>query len=210
MIFELYLKEVRLGIVKYAKSIAEFFETNERWRQELMLLRDILLSTGLKEGLKWGAPVYMIDGKNIVGIGAFKSYFGLWYYQGGLLSDPEKVLFNAQEGVTKALRQWRFSSIDEVDPELILAYTREAIQNQKDGKQIKPEKKPMPEKPEIMLELFDKDPLLKEQFYKQTPFRQREFIEHITDAKKEETRVRRLNKIALLLRQGAGLNDKYR
>jgi uncharacterized protein YdeI (YjbR/CyaY-like superfamily) len=45
----------------------------------------------------------------VVGIGSFKSYFGLWFHQGALLSDDENVLINAQEGKTKALRQWRHS-----------------------------------------------------------------------------------------------------
>lgn len=196
--------------MKYAKTLAEFFEINMQWQQELMMLRDILLSTGMEEGIKWGAPVYMVDGKNVVGIGSFKSYFGLWYYQGGLLKDKEKVLFNAQEGITKALRQWRFSSIDDIDQGLVIEYTREAIQNQKEGKQIIPEKKPMPRLPLILIDLFERDALVKEQFYKQTPFRQREYIEYILDAKKDETRIRRLKKITDMLRQGAGLNDKYR
>ena len=44
--------------------------------------------------------------------------------------DKQKKLINAQEGVTKALRQWRFSSVDEIVPELIKAYIHEAINNQ--------------------------------------------------------------------------------
>jgi uncharacterized protein YdeI (YjbR/CyaY-like superfamily) len=39
-----------------------------------------------------------------VGIGGFKSYFGLWFHQGALLTDKAGVLINAQEGRTKALR----------------------------------------------------------------------------------------------------------
>ncbi len=50
------------------------------------------------------------------------------------------MLINAQEGKTRAMRQWRFGSVDEIDKKLVLEYVQEAIQNQKDGKQIKPEK----------------------------------------------------------------------
>ena len=55
----------------------------------------------------------------MIGIGACKSYSGIWFFNGVFLKDKQKKLINAQEGVTKALRQWRFSSVDEIEPELI-------------------------------------------------------------------------------------------
>ena len=52
----------------------------------------------LEENVKWGTPVYSLNGKNVVGITAFKSYVGLWFFQGIFLKDPFKYLVNAQEG----------------------------------------------------------------------------------------------------------------
>ena len=47
-----------------------------------------------------------------------------------------------QEGVTKSLRQWRFTAKEEVNEETsILNYITEAIENEKQGKIIKPEKR---------------------------------------------------------------------
>ena len=60
---------------------------------------------------------------------------------GTSLKYQKKVLTNAQEGKTKAMRQWRFSSETEMDEKLILEYIEEAIQNQKDGKIVKADKK---------------------------------------------------------------------
>lgn len=40
------------------------------WREELELLRQIVLETGLKEEIKWGAPVYTHQGKNIISVSA--------------------------------------------------------------------------------------------------------------------------------------------
>ena len=48
---------------------------------------------------------------------------------------------NAQEGITKAMRQWRFNSLKEIDGKLIKAYVKEAVENQNAGKEIKPVKK---------------------------------------------------------------------
>ena len=44
------------------------------------------------------------------------------------MTDPQKVLINAQEGTTKLMRQWRFTSREQIDKELILQYINEAIE----------------------------------------------------------------------------------
>ena len=57
-----------------------------------------------------------------------------------LLADTEKVLVNAQEGKTKALRQWRFTSKKEIKVRAIKAYVKEAIELEKAGKRIGPDR----------------------------------------------------------------------
>lgn len=99
------------------------------WQQELLRLRELLNGCKLTETVKWGMPVYTHEGKNVVGIGAFKSYFGLWFYDGALLADEAGVLINAQPGKTKRMRQWRMRSAGELKPALIRRYVREAIAN---------------------------------------------------------------------------------
>ena len=86
-----------------AKSVDEYVENASVWGDELRRLREILKTTPLDEEVKWGGPCYTWKGKNVVGVGAFKSYFGLWFHQGALLSDDAGVLINAQEGKTRAL-----------------------------------------------------------------------------------------------------------
>ena len=73
----------------------EYFQIKQEWRNELIVLRKIILSTELEEKIKWGAPVYTIRGKNVIGIGAFKSWFELWFFPGGLLKDPNDKLISA-------------------------------------------------------------------------------------------------------------------
>ena len=87
------------------KTVDQYISKKRDHKKELTKLRKIIKTTELVETKKWGAPVYTIDGKNIVGIAAFKSYVGLWFFQGTMLKDKKKKLINAQEGITKALRQ---------------------------------------------------------------------------------------------------------
>lgn len=196
--------------MKYSKSIEEYIETNPQWKKELLLLISIARESGLDETIKWGAPTYTYKGKNIVGLGAFKSYVGLWFHQGALLSDPEKKLINAQEGTTKALRQWRFNSIEEIDNHLIKSYIFEAIENQRQGKEIKASSKGEAEIPQELLICLKNDAKLKSRFKELSQFKQREYAEYISEAKREATKLSRLERIIPMIIDGIGLNDKYR
>ncbi|GAA4277428.1 YdeI/OmpD-associated family protein [Aquimarina mytili] len=192
------------------KSVDEFIAKKGNWRKQLEVIRSIMLSTDMQETIKWGVPVYTVDGKNVVGIGAFKSYVGIWFYQGVFLKDHHKKLINAQEGKTKGLRQWRFTLKDEIDQNLVLRYVEEAIQNQKEGKEIKPEKSKALEIPSELSSALTENNTLKQSFEQFTPFKQKEFIEYIATAKREATRLSRVEKIMPMILNGIGLNDKYR
>ena len=82
------------------KTVDDFIKNAEQYQPELERLREILNSTKLEEDVKWGMPVYTYNGKNVVGIGGFKSYFGLWFFEGASLKDDANVLMNAQPGKT--------------------------------------------------------------------------------------------------------------
>ena len=196
--------------MKRSNSVDEYIEESEYWQDELRLLRKCLRSTDLKETVKWGGPCYTYNDKNIVGMGAFKSYFGLWFFQGALLSDPDEVLINAQEGKTKALRQWRMETKKEIKSRAIKAYVAEAISVQQAGKEIKPARgKAVVLPPQLKSALAgNKD--AKTQFRSLTPGKQREYADYIADAKREETKSKRLEKILPMIADGIGLNDKYR
>ena len=196
--------------MKRFKTVDDFIAGSESWQDELKRLREILLSTELDETVKWGAPCYTFQGKNVVGIGAFKSYFGLWFFQGGLLSDPAGVLMNAQDGKTKAMRQWRFQTKQQIKPRTIKAYVKEAIQLQLAGHEIKPVRgRPLMIPPELQTAFAD-DQAARAAFDALTPGKQREYADYIADAKRDATKASRIAKILPMITQGQGLNDKYR
>lgn len=192
-----------------SKDIKPSWNKTEKWSEELHLLQSIIAQTELLETTKWGGSVYVLNGKNVLGIGGFKNYFAIWFFNGVFLKDEKQVLVNANEGVTKSLRQWRFSSKEEVNEKEVLHYILEAIENERQGKIIKPEKGKV-----IGSELFqkelDSDLLLAEAFHKFTPYKQKEFLEYIETAKREETKRSRIEKIKPMILEHIGLNDKYR
>ena len=108
------------------KSADDFFKNNKLWNEELLKLREILIESGLIETIKWGAPVYTYDGKNVAGILGFKSYFGMWFFQGALLKDKGQLLVSGNEGNTKAMRQMRIFDKKEINKKIILSYIKES------------------------------------------------------------------------------------
>lgn len=182
----------------------------ELWTKEIQVLQTIIEKTCLEPATKWGTRVYTHRGKNVVGTIGFKNHFCLWFYNGVFLSDPLKVLINAQEGKTKSMRQWRFESLGEIDETKILNYLREAIQNEEAGKVWKSAKSADLEIPSLLLEKLKQDESLKLAFDALTPFKQKEYVEYLVTAKREATQLTRIEKIIPLIKEGIGLNDKYR
>ncbi len=193
-----------------SEKILEYIQKNSHWEKELTLLRSIFQKTELKEEVKWGIPAYTLNGSLVAGLGAFKNHYAIWFHQGVFLKDAQKQLFNAQDGKTKAMRQWKFTSEDSIDSKLIMAYILEAIVNAKAGKKIKPQAKKEIEIPSLLKEAFKKNQQLANQYSKLSLGKQREYSEHIVSAKREATQISRLEKCIPLILEGKGLYDKYK
>ena len=193
-----------------AQSVDQFINQSKQWGVELKMLRNVLQSTALQEGIKWGAPCYTYNDKNVVGIGSFKSYFGLWFYQGALLADDKNVLINAQEGKTKAMRQWRMASAKDVKPAIIKRYVKESMCHFDAGRAIKSDRSKPIDVPQELRNAMRRRKGATAAFAKLKPGAQREFSEYVAAAKREDTKKRRLDKILPMIQNGVGLNDKYR
>lgn len=192
------------------KSVDEYLAKFPNYNEELNLLRSILLNfSELEETIKWGAPVYAVNGKNCIGIGAFKSYVGLWFFQGALLNDSSNLLVAATDS-TKALRQIRFQSVHEIQSELLVPYINQAIENQLNNLEIKAETAKEYELHPLLSAAFSEFPKLKEAFYQLSFGKQKEYSTYLFEAKREETQQKRLEKIIPLIELQVGLNDKYK
>ncbi|WBX70071.1 YdeI/OmpD-associated family protein [Tenacibaculum retecalamus] len=192
-------------------KVLDYIITKNKWTQELKLLRSVLLELPLEETIKWGAPVYVYNNKNIVGLSAFKNYCGLWFFQGIFLNDDKKKLQNAQEEKTHAMRQWRFYALNDIDIVLVREYILEAIQNSENGKELKPVKntKPLIIPTELQSEI-DSNEALRESFTQFSLSKKREYANYIFEAKREATKYKRVQKIIPMITKGIGLYDKYK
>lgn len=178
------------------------------WKEALMLLREIVLGTGLTEEVKWGVPVYTRNGKNIVTINALKTSANIGFFKGVLLTDPHHLL--QQQGNLQSDRLIRFTQVEEIEKwrEVIGAYVQEAIAIEESGKKVTFNQQPEP-MPEELLQAFEEDPAFRKAFYALTPGRQRGYIIHFSQPKQSQTRVGRIQKCKQAIFEGTGLHDKY-
>lgn len=178
------------------------------WREELELLRQIVLETGLTEEIKWGVPVYTKNGKNIVLISALKESANIAFFKGVLLSDKHNIL--QQQGNIQSARIVKFTKVDEIVKlkDLLNQYIIEAIAIEESGIKVDFQNKPEPILDELQ-QAFESDPIFKSAFYSLTPGRQRGYIIHFSQPKQSQTRIGRIEKCKDQIFNGIGLNDKY-
>ena len=194
------------------KEVNEYIKKHNKWQNQLSQLRKILLSTDLVECIKWGIPTYTIKNKNIVSFSGYKNHCGLWFFNGNLLQDKHGILSNAQEGKTKSMRHYKLYEGDVISAKIIKSYIEEAIKNQKEGKVVKQtiKKRSTPIKghqvDSYLKDRLDKNASLKKKFLKLTHVQQRDYSNYISDAKREATKVSRIEKIIPLIAEGNSLN----
>lgn len=190
------------------KNFEEYLEKHPKWKKQLQELREIFIELGLEETIKWGAPTYTLKGKNVLGMVGFKAHMAIWIYNAALLKHNVKLLQNPHGA--KAMRQIRFGEGENIPLDKIRKYVEEAVQLQREGKEIKPEKNKSFEVPDELKKRMKKDQDLEMAFNSLTRGKQREYAEHIAVAKREETRLSRLEKAISLIKEGKGLYDKYK
>lgn len=193
------------------EKVEAYFAEEHHYKKAIGILRDLVLQTELEETFKWMFPTYTLANKNVLAICRFKGHFGIWFFNGVFLSDPNNVLKNAQEGKTKAMRHWKFNAIDDINEKYVLTYIKEAIENQKNGRVLAPSKSTKNVIiPELLVKKLNNNKELKLAFESLSSYKQKEFYEYIETAKQEKTKTSRLEKIIPMILDGIGLNDKYR
>ena len=160
---------------------------------------------GAEETLKWGVPHFTLGGQNLAGMAAFKSHatFGFW-------RDEEVTGSPRNPGAMGSMG--RLASLADLPGDEAMAdYIRKAAALCAEGKP----KRAAP-KPKAALDLpGDLGVALKANAAAQghwdafSPGKRRDYIEWVLEAKREETRVKRIETIVAQVAEGKGRNWKY-
>lgn len=178
------------------------------WNDGLNALRRICRDFGLVETVKWGHPCYVLDGRNLLLIGALRADFRLIFFNAALMKDPEGMM-SRQGANTRHPDMIRFTSAEQVtglEP-VIRAYIAEAIGYAKAGIKA-PKIESEIELQEELVDALDADPELSEAFRSLTPGRQRSYVIALSSTDNPETRFRRIAKFRDKIIEGKGAQER--
>ncbi len=153
------------------------------------------------EDWKWG-PNFYHNGM-VCGFGAFKKHVTISFFQGTQLKDPKKLLTHGDGNVHS--RRMNFTALKDIKEKALIDLIKEAVQINVTGKAVKisAAAKVEIETPPDLQKLLDAHKL-GEYFDMMAYTHRKEYILAINEAKKEETRKRRLDKtIEMLLKKKA-------
>lgn len=194
-------------------GLCRLFATPEckvhKWGEELAKLREIVLDCGLEEHLKWYHPVYTLQKKNIVMLGAFNDYSVLSFFKGVLLKDTAGILTKPTENI-QAERVMRFTDVRKIIEleSVIKDYIYEAVEIEKAGLKVEYKKVSEYAMPAELQNKLDQDEAFKNAFNALTPGRQKGYILHFSQPKQSKTRESRIEKCLPRIFLGKGLNDR--
>lgn len=201
-------RKQKAGTMRDTGKIDAFYAKDRQWKDEMALLRKILLSTALTEEMKWHQPIYTFDGGNVAMPGAYKERCVLSFFKGSLLPDPDGILVAPGEN-TRGARVIPFHSIQEIEArrDLLVRYLEAAIVLETSGAKVTYEKDDL-SPPEELTNALEADVALSEAFRALTPGRRRSWIMHIGQAKQSATRTARIDKARPHILAGKGLNGR--
>lgn len=161
----------------------------------------------LQEDFKWSAPCGWYKGL-LFSYMAFKEHLAVWFHDGILMSDPDGVFYEDADD-EKLMRSIRFRREQPLGGDVFMRYLNEAIALRDAGNKPEPPKKKPLVIPNELKQAF-KSANCWDAFAAMSLSHQREYVQHYTEAKRESTRQRRLEKVIQMISAGKGLNDKYK
>jgi len=177
-------------------------------RPILIHIRDIVHRNCLQveETLKWRMPTFMHHGM-LCGMAAFKQHcsFGFWKH--------ELVVGKPQVGSTQGMGQFgKLRTLKDLPASKLLAgYVRRAMQLNEEGvkaPRATPKKRAL-SVPDDLAGALKKNRKAGAAFAAFSPTNQRDYIEWIVDAKREETRDKRIAQAVEWMAEGKPRNWKY-
>jgi uncharacterized protein YdeI (YjbR/CyaY-like superfamily) len=160
-----------------------------------------------EETLKWGAPTFMHNGILCIMAG-FKAHCMVRFWKGSQIKSDDGERIDTSWG-----NEARYSKLSDLPSKKeFLAVVKKAIELNASGAKAAPRKKqakpPIPMPPEFAAAI-KKSPKAKKAFDAFPPSHKREYLEWITGAKRDETRVKRIAQAIEWMAEGKQRNWKY-
>jgi uncharacterized protein YdeI (YjbR/CyaY-like superfamily) len=160
-----------------------------------------------EETLKWSMPTFMYKGQILASIAAFKAHATFGFWKGSL------VIGDGEEQKSAMGQFGRLASLDDLPSSGVLdALIKKAMALTDSGAKVKrPVKHPKPalETPRDLAAALDSNPAARATFEGFPPSCRRDYVEWIVEAKRDETRAKRLALAVEWMAEGKKRNWKY-
>ena len=163
-----------------------------------------------EEAIKWGMPAFLYRGKILCGIAAFKQHCALGFWGGrGLIGNEDKR--------GDAMGQFgRIASLKDLpSKKVLIGYVKQARQlgDERAAAPPAPRKrkppKPTPATPDDLASALKKSKKAQATFDAFSPSCKRDYIEWVLEAKREETRAKRIVQAIEWMIEGKQRNGRY-
>lgn len=168
----------------------------------------------IEENFKWSTPSFEFKGM-VGGMAAFKKHVAFGFWKAKAMKDPEGIFQGDAKASPFALK---VTAVKELPADkVIVAYIKEAVDLNKRGVKASPSsgkkktKKPAAKVPADLAAALKlkKNKKARETFDAFSPSRKREYTEWLTEAKRDETRQKRLATAIEWMAEGKPRNWKY-
>lgn len=164
----------------------------------------------VEEAIKWRTPFFVRKGM-LGGMAAFKEHVSLSFWRGKELEDPAGLFKGVGDSEMCALK---VRSTKELPPKKVLvAYVKAAIALEESGARAcdtqKKAARPAVATPADLLAALGRNAKARAAFEAFPPSHKREYVEWISEAKRPETRKRRLEQALEWMAEGKSRNWKY-
>ena len=179
----------------------------------LKLLRERVLASGieLEETLKWRNPTGMHEGKIVCGMAAFRAHCAFGFWDRELQAEVAKATGGGSSD-DSVMHRIRIETLAQVPSAAQLkGWMKQAVERAKaPAAKCEPRApKPEAEVPEDLSRAPARNAAAERRFAAFSPSKRREYIDWITEAKREETRQSRLEQALEWIAEGKSRHWKY-
>lgn len=198
---------------KTDKRIDEYILKSQPFAQPILTHIRKLVHTAcpdVEETIKWGFPHFDYRGEMMCSMAAFKQHCAFGFWKASLMKDKNLILNARTE--TAMGHGGKIMSLDDLPSDkTMIAYIKEAAKLNADGIKIK--KAPISKKklivPAYFLSALKKNKKALVVFTAFSYSNKKEYVEWITEAKTEETRISRMKTAVEWMSEGRVRNWKY-
>jgi hypothetical protein len=194
------------------EQINTYIAEQDEWkRRTLVRLRQLIhqADPGIEETWRWDKPHFDHQGI-MIGMSAFKQFVSVWFHKGNLIKDPKKLFEPQAKGEEKGMRAYKIHEGEAINEEAFSDLVAKAIALNGKGATVadaRPARKALVV-PEDLEAVLRKDPTAWANWDAFTYSHKREYAEWVADAKKDETRKRRIAQALERIREGLGQNAR--